>query len=270
MESYKKLIIFFYNIIEYITLYMSSHVGEFINSIDSFSKNGIRVDNSDKQRTPQEIQSISSRLDKRHLHKLKQPIVDEQHVSQTIKNEILSYDLKGLQIKLKVLLSFHTQFVNGEEVPKPNFFINLKKLSLNNNCKSIKYASERSVIRKLFKLGYIQYAVLAKEDIQWCDWLLWNQETSKWSQIELKSNNDISLFDSNGDFLRLGTLSTKRELNRYLSKGIRIQKIAEILGFEDIKLLYFGKICPNAKKSLYKLDFDENGIQKYTEIINKI
>ena len=131
-------------------------------------------------------------------------------------------------------------------------------------------ASERSIIRKLFKLGYIQYAVLAKEDIQWCDWLLWNKQTSKWSQIELKSNNDISLFDSNGDFLRLGTLSTKRELNRYLSKGIRIQKIAKILGFGDTYLLYSGKICPNAKNSLYKLDFDENGIQKYTEIINEI
>ena len=146
----------------------------------------------------------------------------------------------------------------------------LKKLSLNNNCKSIKYASEMSVINILFTLGYTQYAVLAKEDIQWCDWLLWNQEISKWYQIELKSNNDISLFDSNGDFLRLGTLSTKRELNRYLSKGIRIQKIAKILGFEDTKLLYFGKICPNAKKSLYKLDFDENGIKGYKEIITHL
>ena len=255
-----------------------SYIGDIMfnefSSIESFSKDSININSSNKQKIskkiPQEIQSIPSIFGKTHLHKVKQPIVDKQDVSQTIKNETLSYDLKALTINLKVLLSFHTQFVNGEEVPKANFFINLKKLSLNNNCKSIKYASEMSVINILFTLGYTQYAVLAKEDIQWCDWLLWNQEISKWYQIELKSNNDISLFDSNGDFLRLGTLSTKRELNRYLSRGIRIQKIAKILGFEDTKLLYFGKICPNAKKSLYKLDFDENGIKGYKEIITHL
>ena len=175
-------------------------------------------------------------------------------------------DFQIIKNSLTILFKFYTESKNNSEIYKPNHFISINKLSSENYCQMLKHKSEQKVARYFADIGIIQYNVIAKEDIQWCDWFIWSNNIRLWTPIELKSNIEDPLFNEHGEFVRLGTITTKKKLLHYFSKGTRLNKISKILRIGEIKLLYLGKICPNAKRSLYLLDFDENGIKKYTKL----
>ena len=176
-------------------------------------------------------------------------------------------EIKLLKDGLEVIFKFHTEYKNGVETPKPNELESLQELNSSNHTQLLNHFSEQHVTEYFTERGIIQYIVIAKEDVQWCDWLIWSNTPRLWTPIELKSNVTEPLFNENGGFVRLGTINTQAKLQRYLSKGLRLSKISKMVGLGSIKLLYVGKICPNSKSALYELSFNENGITKYTEII---
>ena len=176
-------------------------------------------------------------------------------------------EIKLLKDGLKVIFQFHTEYKNATETAKPNYFQSLHEITSHECCETLHNLSEQQVTKSFIDKGIIQYIVIAKEDIQWCDWIIWSNTLRIWTQIELKSNADEPLFDENGLFVRLGTISTQEKLQRYLSKGIRLTKISKMVGLNRVKLLYIGKICPTSKRALYELSFNENIITNYTEII---
>ena len=180
-----------------------------------------------------------------------------------------SKDLEMIQKALKVLFMFYTEYKENTEIPKPNHLVSINQLTSKNCCQMLKHSSEQKVAKCFANIGLIQYNVFAKEDIQWCDWLIWSNKPRLWTPIELKSNIEDPLFNERGEFVRLGTITTQKKLRHYLCKGMRrLNKISKILGIGAVKLLYIGKICPNAKRNVYQLDFNENGIKKYTKLID--
>ena len=179
-------------------------------------------------------------------------------------------DIQKIENSLKILFMLYTEFKENSEIPKPNHFISINELTSKNCCKMLKHSSEQKVAKYFADIGMIQYNVIAKEDIQWCDWFIWSNNQRLWIPIELKSNCEDPLFNERGEFVRLGTITTKKKLLHYFSKGLRLNKISKILGIGEIKLLYIGKICPNAKTCVYLLDFDKDGIKKYTKLIDNI
>ena len=179
-------------------------------------------------------------------------------------------DLNSLKNMMKEWLCHHTEVISQRVFIKSNEYKSMSHLTLGNGCMSINRLSERNMAQALLKTGYILYCVKAKEDIQWCDIVCWSVKTRKWIIVELKSNNTETLLDYNGDFKRLGTITSdgdsNSELLQYFRKGIRLNKIAQRIGFERIQLLYDGQIRYGQRRSIYEIDYGKDGIRNIVKV----
>jgi hypothetical protein len=179
-------------------------------------------------------------------------------------------DLKSLRNMMKKWLSQHTEIISERVFIKSNKYKSMTQLTFKNECTPLNRLSERSMAQSLLKTGYLLYCVKAKEDIQWCDIICWSVKTRKWIIVELKSNNTDTLLDDNGDFKRLGTITSDEDSNselcQYFRKGIRLNKIAQSIGFEGIKLLYDGQIRHGERRGIYEIDYDKKGIRNIVKV----
>ena len=178
-----------------------------------------------------------------------------------------SRDVKYFKVKVVRWLNQHTESIRGESHSKPNRFFNLCKLT-EGNLSGFLCKSEMAPVRYLMTLGYQIYSIASNEDAQWCDIVCWSKRGRRWILIELKCNHDDPLFNSQGQFARLGTIGSVHSMLQYFRKGVRLNSIAQNLGFGGIILIYEGKLRPGYEKGLYNITYAESGIRNVTKINN--
>lgn len=224
----------------------------------------------DHKSVPQSVESVSTTsnfkcyytecLNKRNSFKNISSL--NQHLQEKHQDEIRKF-----KVNMSAILSLHKEECNGKLIRKSNFLKNIKQIETYEDIDTVRIKSEQYVIRMFHEKGFIQYILEANEDIQWCDWVIFNPKLKLWSSIELKCNSEDPLYDSKGNFVRLGTFTDKKKLSKYFKKGLYIKSIYDIIGGIEIKLFYYGRLYLNAQKNLYEITFNENDILSVHQVI---
>ena len=183
----------------------------------------------------------------------------------TIGDGPTSRDTKYFKTQVVRWLNQHTELIRGEPRSKPNTFFKLCKLT-EENLSDFLCKNEMASARYLMSSGYQVYSIASNEDAQWCDIVCWSKRNRQWILIELKCNHDDPLFNNQGKLTRLGTITTERSMLQYFRKGVRLNDIAQKLGFGSIMLIYEGKLRPGYEKGLYNITYSESGIRNVTKI----